>query len=203
MWGSAIWIRQNLSSSFTFPWRHFSKFRYIRLFDAWLCVPGSTPCFEDLQMMLSPHPQSRTVLPAVTIDMVGSSFDADSFQNCLELVQTYVLSHGDNHQSFFTFQIMDLVRGGYGQCQYVLRWHLAFPLGPICVMSNGRRLWPHIEIYTERSWLSDVGVARIFTWSATKLTGDYRAAKFQWWPRWKTFLVCARRRRREVLWLLL
>ena len=50
------------------------------------------------------------VYPSVSISLSGSSLREDALQNCIKLVQSYVLSPGYCHQRFFTGQTMDAVR---------------------------------------------------------------------------------------------
>ena len=48
--------------------------------------------------------------PSVSISLSGSSLREDALQNCIKLVQSYVLSQGYCHQRFFTGQTMDAVQ---------------------------------------------------------------------------------------------
>ena len=48
--------------------------------------------------------------PPVTIDFSGSVISPTDFRSCMELVQSYVLSPGYSHQSFFTDSTLDAVR---------------------------------------------------------------------------------------------
>ena len=48
--------------------------------------------------------------PPVTIDLSGSVISPTDFRRCMELVQSYVLSPGYSHQSFFTDSTLDAVR---------------------------------------------------------------------------------------------
>ena len=52
--------------------------------------------------------------PPVTIDLSGSVISPTDFRSCMELVQSYVLSPGYSHQSFFTDSTLDAVRAAIG-----------------------------------------------------------------------------------------
>ena len=52
----------------------------------------------------------RAVYPVVTFDLSGSKLSVAKFQECLRLVQSYVLSPGYEHQSFFTEPTMKAVQ---------------------------------------------------------------------------------------------
>ena len=52
----------------------------------------------------------RVVYPQVSFNLSGSSFSESAFQCCLRLVQSYVMSAGYEHQSFFTDSTLDAVR---------------------------------------------------------------------------------------------
>ena len=52
----------------------------------------------------------RAVYPAVNFDLSGSKLSIAKFQECLHLVQSYVLSPGYEHQSFFTEPTMEAVQ---------------------------------------------------------------------------------------------
>ena len=51
----------------------------------------------------------RAVYPTVNFDLSGSKLSMAKFQECLRLVQSYVLSPGYEHQSFFTEPTMEAV----------------------------------------------------------------------------------------------
>ena len=52
----------------------------------------------------------RMDYPAVAFDLSGSMLAVETFKECLQLVQSYVLSPGYAHKSFFTDVTMDAVR---------------------------------------------------------------------------------------------
>ena len=52
----------------------------------------------------------RAVYPAVNFDLSGSKLSIAKFQECLHLVQSYMLSPGYEHQSFFTEPTMEAVQ---------------------------------------------------------------------------------------------
>ena len=58
----------------------------------------------------------ETVYPAVSISLSGSSLREVALQNCVRLLQSYVLSPGYCHQSFFTGQTLDAVRTAVDLC---------------------------------------------------------------------------------------
>ena len=53
---------------------------------------------------------TRAVYPTVNFDLSGSKLNMAKFQECLHLVQSYVLSPGYEHQSFFTEPTLEAVR---------------------------------------------------------------------------------------------
>ena len=48
--------------------------------------------------------------PSVSISLSDSSLVESAMQNCIKLIQSYVLSEGYSHQAFFTGQTMEAVR---------------------------------------------------------------------------------------------
>ena len=53
--------------------------------------------------------------PSVSISLSGSSLLEGALQNCIRLIQSYVLSEGYSHQAFFTGQTMQAVRAAVDQ----------------------------------------------------------------------------------------
>ena len=47
--------------------------------------------------------------PVVSIDLTGFALDAECFQTCVQLVQSYILSVGYSHQSIFSDQTLIVV----------------------------------------------------------------------------------------------
>ena len=52
----------------------------------------------------------ESVPPPVTMDLSVCAFDAGAFRDCLLLVQSYILSWGYSHYSFFVDSTLDAVR---------------------------------------------------------------------------------------------
>ena len=55
------------------------------------------------------------VYPSVSISLSGRTLWEDALQNCIKLVQSYVLSQDNSNQCFFTGQTMDAVRAAVDQ----------------------------------------------------------------------------------------
>ena len=86
--------------------------------------------------------------PSVSISLSGSSLVESAMQNCIKMIQSYVLSEGYSHQAFFTGQTMEAVRaavdeaGVFFVCGGINLWislvlrtlHLCL-LNEICVLN--------------------------------------------------------------------
>ena len=66
--------------------------------------------FKVFQLCCLLIDRPRSILLVVTMDLSGCAMDAKIFRDCLLMEQSYVLSPGYAHKSFFTVPTLDAVR---------------------------------------------------------------------------------------------
>ena len=89
------YVIQYLLRDFSFQARH----RLLRVFKLCCLVIG----------------MPREKYHVVSLDLSGCSFKMEKFESCVRLVQSYILSAGFSHQTFFTDPTLNAVRGAIAE----------------------------------------------------------------------------------------
>ena len=85
-----------------------------------------------------------TQYPVVSLDLAGFALDAECFQTCVLLVQSYTLSVGYSHQSFFSDHTLVVVEkaisnaGVFFGISAVMKWMIPSPNIALCLLLSLR-----------------------------------------------------------------